>query len=37
MFVVMDKFFIFSKNFKNKYGKKGELDLNGWEVLGREM
>lgn len=36
-FAVMDKFFTLSKNFKNKYGKKGELDSNGWEALGREI
>ena len=36
-FAVMDKFFTLGKNLKNKYGKKGELDSNGWEALGREM
>lgn len=36
-FAVMDKFFTLSKNLKIKYGKKGELDSNGWEALGREM
>lgn len=36
-FAVMDKFFTLSKNLKNKYGKKSELDSNGWEALGREM
>lgn len=37
MFEVMDKFFVFNKNSKLKYRKKGELDVNGWEVLEREM
>lgn len=33
----MDKFFTLSKNLKKKYGKKDELDSNGWEALEREI
>lgn len=36
-FNVMDKFFTLSKGIKKKYGKKGELDANGWEALEREI
>ena len=36
-FNVMDKFFTLSKGIKKMYGKKGELDANGWEALEREM
>lgn len=36
-FGVMDKFFTLSKNLKKKYGKKDELDSNGWEALEREI
>lgn len=36
-FAVMDKFFTLSKDLKNKYRKKGELDANGWEALEREI
>ena len=34
---MMDRFFALNKSSKSKYGKKSELDANGWEALEREM